>query len=135
MPTKLGRKPLNERLYITGSVGLLTALVLFFVPIYPTTTFVEIPGERRQVNTNDINPGTLAPNQVIEVQTPGRATEFESSRSIFDSIYYQSSIRRVTLQYPLYSWLFVLGVTIATTIVTWIVVMVIYKRLQEPFAD
>lgn len=134
MPTKLGRKPMNERVYITGSVGLLTMLILFFIPVFPTTTYIVIPGETRTVNTNDINPGTLAPNQILEVRGPDRATNLDSRRSLFDTLYYQSSFRSVNLKQPVLSWAFYLLVSLATTGVTWFVVAVIYKRIEEPFA-
>ena len=132
---KLGRKPLRERIYITLSVGLLTLLIIIFVPAYPTTTYLVNPGKRVKVNSSDLDPNRLAPNQIIELEEPERPAEFDSRRSLFDSLYYQSEVRRVNLHHPGLSWAIAFGISLATTAVTWLVVTLIYNRLEKPFAD
>ena len=133
MPTRLGRKPVNERIYITATVGCLTAIVLFFLPVFPALNYVIIPGKTTLIQAENTR-GLSVVERTIEVQTDARPSEFSARRSLYHSLAYQSEVRRVTLKHPTLSWAIYLLVILAMTGVGWLVVNMIYKWIEQPFA-
>ena len=133
MATQLGRKPLREQIYIALSVGCVTMIVLLFLPVYPCVIAVTNPG-KTILQTAPVDGSALAPIETREIIIDPRFEETEGRRSLFDTFLYRSEFKRITPQHPVLVWVVFFGIVLATTGVAWMVVRLIYKQLDEPFA-
>lgn len=132
MATQLGRKPRRERVYITLSIGCMTALLLLFVPVHPCMVSVVNPGKitYATVPTDD---SPLAATETREVRTDDQRVVTEGTHSIFDTMVHNSELRSVRLQHPLMSWGSLLAIAAVVTALTWVIVGAIYRKLDHPF--